>query len=346
MRLALPADADAQGIYTVGQVCAFFPCVYFPDKIGRRYTMFGANLLLIAGALIAGFSRNMSMFLFGRFLVGVGCTTAGLAAKTYLSEVTSPWNRGRWMGLLNSFYYSKLSFPPREQADATVGQILASGVSIPLGRLTSNYSWRIPLILQCALGVINVAFVLFPPESPRWLYAKGNGQEAVRLLAHLHSRDNDVDSPLVRLELAEIEESISLQGADKRWWDFRPVFKTRAARYRFGLGLIVAVWGQLSGNGLITYFLPMLLKAAGITSPDRQRVLNFVNSVTSFAGALLGTSMVDYMGRRFLMLFAEISCACGMFIVAGLLSDAGPQNQTRANAGISFICEFRFEWQR
>lgn len=69
--------------------------------------MFGANLLLIAGALIAGFSQNMSMFLFGRFLVGFGCTTAGLAAKTYLSEVTSPWNRGRWMGLLNSFYYSE-----------------------------------------------------------------------------------------------------------------------------------------------------------------------------------------------------------------------------------------------
>lgn len=221
----------------------------------------------------------------------------------------------------------------------TVGQILASGVSIPLGRLSSNYSWRIPLILQCALGVVNVAFVLFLPESPRWLYAKGRGQQAARLLAHLHSRDNDVNSPLVRLELAEIEESISLQGADKRWWDFRPVFRTRGARYRFGLGLIVAVWGQLSGNGLITYFLPMLLKAAGITSPDRQRVLNFVNSVTSFAGALLGTSMVDYVGRRFLMLFAEVSCACGMFIVAGLLSDAGKQSQTRANAGISFICK-------
>jgi hypothetical protein len=33
---------------------------------------------------------------------------------------------------------------------------------------------------------------------------------------------------------------------------------------------------------------------------------------------------------------------CGMAIVAGLLSPAGPQSTMRANAGISFICERRF----
>lgn len=36
-----------QGIYTVGQVAAFFPSAYFPDKIGRRYSMFAFNLLLV-----------------------------------------------------------------------------------------------------------------------------------------------------------------------------------------------------------------------------------------------------------------------------------------------------------
>lgn len=77
---------------------------------------------------------------------------------------------------------------------------------------------------------------------------------------------------------------------------------------------------------------------AGITSPDRQRVLNFVNSVTSFIGALTGTLIIDHVGRRKLMLFSAFSCMIGMFIVAGLLSGAGPQNQIRANAGISFIC--------
>lgn len=81
----------------------------------------------------------------------------------------------------------------------SVGQLLASGVAIPLGRIASDYSWRIPLLLQCALAVVNVAFVLLLPESPRWLFSRGRKEEAVIILAQLHTRDNDPQSPLVQL---------------------------------------------------------------------------------------------------------------------------------------------------
>jgi len=123
-------------------------------------------------------------------------------------------------------------------------------------------------------------------------------------------------SPLVDLEMREIEEKIQVFGVDskysviwvifllnipsERWWDFRPLFRTRTDRYRaymiilIGLshGLVVlrdidilpicsGVFGQLSGNGMITYFLPILLKNAGITNQNKILTLNFVNSVTS-----------------------------------------------------------------
>jgi hypothetical protein len=55
-------------------------------------------------------------------------------------------------------------------------------------------------------------------------------------------------------------------------------------------------------------------------------------------GALAGTAVVDHFGRRPLLLFASFASTAGMAIVAGLLSPAGPQSTTRANAGISFIC--------
>jgi len=230
------------------------------------------------------------------------------------------------MGLLNSFYY--------------VGQLLASGISIPFGRHASNWAWRAPILLQVGPAAINILFVLLLPESPRWLYSQGQTDKAISILARLHSKENDIQSPLVQLEILEIQAGISLSGADKRFWDFRQLFRTAANRYRFGLCAIVSCWGQLSGNGLITYFLPVLLKQAGILNPDRQRVLNFVNSITSFIGALTGTSLVDKLGRRKLMLFSACACMCGMAIVAGLLSPAGPQSQMRANAGISFIFLF------
>jgi MFS family permease len=143
-----------QGMYTIGQVAAFFPASYLPDRIGRRWSMFTGNTVLMIGALLTAFATNTGMFLGGRFLTGLGCTTASASAKSYLSEITSPSNRGRWMGLLNSFYY--------------VGQIVASGISIPFGKRPDAWAWRSPILLQAAPAIINVAFVLLLPESPRW----------------------------------------------------------------------------------------------------------------------------------------------------------------------------------
>lgn len=220
-----------------------------------------------------------------------------------------------------------------------VGQILATGISIPFGKRETTASWRAPILIQLAPAAINVAFVLFIPESPRWLYSRGRREEAVQILARYHSKTGDINSPMIQLEIQEIEERISLDGADKRWWDFRELFRTRANAYRFWLCAITSIWGQLSGNGLITYFLPVLLGQAGITDENRQRILNLVNSVTSFIGALTGTAVVDHVGRRPLLLFASFSCCAGMGIVAGLLSPTGDQTPMRANAGISFICE-------
>lgn len=134
----------------------------------------------------------------------------------------------------------------------TVGQILATGVAIPLGRITSDWSWRTCLYLQCAPAVINVMFILFIVESPRWLYAHGRAEEATAILARYHSKDGNVESPLVRLQVAEIEESISINGADRQFWNFKALFNSRSNRYRFGLCAMISCWGQLAGNGMIT----------------------------------------------------------------------------------------------
>jgi sugar porter (SP) family MFS transporter len=242
-----------------------------------------------------------------------------------MAEISSPSSRGRAMGLLNSFYY--------------VGQILASGLAVPLGRKAGNIAWRVPLWIQVGFPAINIACVMLLPESPRWLYSRGHTERARQVLANLHSRDRDINSPLINFEIEEIEEALETASADKNWWDFRKIF-ARGHRYRIGLAFMVSVYGQLSGNGLITYFLTILLAQAGIKDQNKILTLNFVNSVTSFAGALTGTAIVDKVGRRKLMLFACCCCCVGMFIVGGLLSPAGTQTVGRANAGIAFIFLF------
>jgi MFS family permease len=139
---------------------------------------------------------------------------------------------------------------------------------------------------------------------------------------------------------------VQLDGADKRFWDFRPLFRDSKVRYRTYMVAMVGAFGQLSGNGMITYFLPVLLANAGITDQNKKLTLNFVNSVTSYAGALFGSWTVDRIGRRRQVLISTTMCAIVLFTVTGLLSGKG--EAARSNAGISliylFMVIFSFGW--
>ncbi|KAK7469204.1 hypothetical protein VKT23_003694 [Stygiomarasmius scandens] len=294
--------------------------------------MFFANLVLIVGAVLTANATSRNMFLVGRWLTGVGSGCAGASAKSYLAEMTPPDTRGAYLGFLNSFYY--------------IGQMAASGMMVATGKFNSDNSWRLPLYIQVVPAALNVLFIFFCPESPRWLYSVGKPDQARRILAKYHSQTGDLNSPLINLEMEEIQEKIEIEGQEKRWWDFRPLFRSKADRYRAYMVILIGTFGQLSGNGMITYFLPVLLENAGITSQDRKLTLNFVNSVTSYVGALAGSFTVDRFGRRKNLLYATLAITCILAIATGLLSQEG--NAARSNAGITFIflfmVVFSFGW--
>ena len=191
------------------------------------------------------------------------------------------------------------------------------------------------------------------------LYAKGQEAEARKVLAYFHSRDNDINSPLIELEMQEIIAQISQDGGDKRWWDFRALFNTRANTYRFMLGVANLFGSQFAGNGAITSeplsrcavlmcldWLPVCLLNAGITSLSKQRVYTFANSITSMTGAMIGTWIVDHVGRRPLQLFGAGACGINMAICAGLLSKTTGVSQARNSAGIAFLSTSRLNAMR
>ncbi len=66
--------------------------------------------------------------------------------------------------------------------------------------------------------------------------------------------EGDPNSPIVQLEYREMQEEISLTGADKRWWDFRELFNNREVRYRTMLTVAIAIFSQGLGNGAVSYY--------------------------------------------------------------------------------------------
>lgn len=70
--------------------------------------------------------------------------------------------------------------------------------------------------------------------------ANGREEEAKAFLVRFHG-NNDPNHPLVLTEWKEMKESIVQDGSDKRPWDYSEIFKTRNARYRIMLALIMGM---------------------------------------------------------------------------------------------------------
>jgi hypothetical protein len=153
-------------------------------------------------------------------------------------------------------------------------------------------SWALPIWLQLVFPSIVLIFVWFSPESPRWLYVHGKQEQARAVLTKWHGYGNS-ESAWVKLQLSEYEEFLELDGSDKRWWDYSALFKTRASRYRITCNIVFSIFAQWAGNGVLTYFLPAVLKTAGYKKDVEQANINLGYACFQFAFALFGAAFVE-----------------------------------------------------
>lgn len=99
----------------LGAILIAFFSGFIIDSRGRLPSLFYSAILNIIGAAITGGAQNLTMFIAGRMIVGLGMGLAATAAGTYVSETTAPQIRAFALGL----YYTCWA----------LGGILATGIS-------------------------------------------------------------------------------------------------------------------------------------------------------------------------------------------------------------------------
>nr|OQO29514.1 hypothetical protein B0A51_02606 [Rachicladosporium sp. CCFEE 5018] len=276
-------------IYNCGQIAAFPFCGFFADGYGRRVCMFVGCALVIVGTVIQATAHETGQFIGGRFVLGFGASIASAAGPAYTVELAHPAYRGTMAGLYNVCWW--------------LGNILAGWTTYGtnLHFPGSAWAWRVPTITQCLLPGIVMCLVMFFPESPRWLIMKDRREEAIAVLAKYHG-EGDRNSPLVELQVREIVEDMSSATDNNPWWQFKELFNTRAARYRLYLVICMAFFGQWSGNNVVSYFMPAMLKSAGILDTNRQLLINAINPIFSMLAAIYGATLLDKLGRRVMLM--------------------------------------------
>lgn len=123
------------------------------DMIGRRKTILYGSCVFFIGGMLQTIANGMPMMLLGRIIAGFGVGALSTIVPVYQSEISPPHNRGK---------LACIEF---------TGNILGYAASVWMDYFCSfidnDYSWRVPLLMQCVMGGLLGVGSLIICESPR-----------------------------------------------------------------------------------------------------------------------------------------------------------------------------------
>lgn len=187
----------------------FLPAVITPflssalnGRLGRKIPLAIGSIVLIIGTFINTFATNVGTFIAGRVLIGGAGPFGKITAIALLQEIAHPRLR---VILASSFYCNYF-------VGSAVSAWFCYG-SLQWGN--TEWSWRGPCLLQIMAPLIVLVYLIFIPESPRWLIHHGQKERARSILATYHA-NGDVDDELVAWEYREILAAIQLERENEK----------------------------------------------------------------------------------------------------------------------------------
>lgn len=265
---------------------------WMSSQLGRKKSLMAGAVLFVAGSLFSALATSPDMLIVARVLLGLAVGVASYTAPLYLSEIAPEKIRGSMISLY--------------QLMITIG-ILGAYLSDTALSYTGNWRWMLGVITIPALLLLIGVFFL--PNSPRWLAARGNFQDAKRVLDRL--RDT---SEQAKRELDEIRESLKVKQTG--WALFKTNSNFRRAVY---LGILLQVMQQFTGMNVIMYYAPKIFEIAGFADTNQQMWGTVIVGLINVLSTFIAIGLVDRWGRKPTLILGFIVMAAGMGILGSML---------------------------
>lgn len=296
-------DANIQGIvnavpYLAAALVGCWLAIPFNYYLGRRGTIFWANLLAAATGLWQAFSPSFQVLLVGRLVMGITIGLKSSTAPIFSAEASPPSIRGSLVMLWQTL--------------TAFGVMMGSVMGIAFLNLDDGRTnWRYMLGSIFPLPIFVCAITYLVPESPRWLIQKGLYKESFDAFLHLRLHELLAARDFYyAFSLIDVERKVD---ATQNWYtqylNLFTVPRHRSAALASG---ILMFGQQFCGVNVLTFYISTILVLSGFNQHSALSGSVGFGAV-AVAGCLTAIPLIDRKGRRFLVLFTYPLLAIFLF---------------------------------
>lgn len=271
------------------------------DRVGRKPVQQAAAIMWVIGAAIQCSSINITQLILGRIIAGFGVGFCSSQVPVYVAEMSPKKLRGTLVGLFQWF--------------TTWGILIMFYIGFGCSQIKSNAAFRATWGIQMVPGALFFLGTLFLTESPRWLAAHGQWDEAARIISKIQAK-GDLNNEIVRIELEEIKEAVRIEQSSN--FKFFDLFRTRTNLRRTLVGMSCQMWQQLTGMNVDMYYITTIFAFAGY-SGNSNLVASSIQYVINTVMTIPALLFIDRWGRRRVMYYGAFIMMVWMVAMAAVL---------------------------
>lgn len=248
------------------------------DHYGRKKVLMLAALLFFISAIGSASAHELFYFLVARVLGGVAVGVASILSPMYIAELAPAKYRGSLVSL--------------NQLAIVLGILVAFFSNYLLVDSGPN-NWRWMLLVMAAPAVLLFFSLFLVPESPRWLVARQRNDEALAVLIKTSGKE------VANTELAEIEETLKIHEESV----FSDLLAPKVRPLLF-MGMILAVFSQITGINTIMYYAPKIFATVG-NSNGSALLQTLAIGFTNVIFTLVAMAIIDRFGRKWMLILGS-----------------------------------------
>lgn len=283
-----------------GGIIGLFINGWAADRYGPKIVMTTALIALIGFIFILVFAKSLTMLVIGEVFCGLPWGVFQTLTTAYASEVCPIQLRGYLTAYVNLCW--------------GIGILISSGVVKASLSIESDWSWRMPFMIQWVWIPPLLLIVYFAPPSPWWLVRNGRLDEAQNALERLTNPEHFTPEN-ARNSVSMMVHTNELEKAESAGTTYIDCFRKTDLR-RTEIVMMVFAMQLLSGENLIGQGVQFFVSAGMDTSNVFS--LNMVLNAMFVIGTIVSWGLMPFFGRRTLYTAGMFSMCAVLFVIGGL----------------------------